>query len=153
MHTRERQASLGASSGPINTTAVTTERKAFKQAKSPEITTATASFFGGTTDGKRAEIDFTPGATHLHNIKPPVDAQVTVTDIRHFDPPCSLDVEGCQWIHAPTGLTDALEGAGPKKAKEYIEGTYWAECAEVVKKATGATKTQAYQFRYRRKFP
>ena len=73
-----------------------------------------------------------------------------VIDLRFFDPPVTLAVDGCEWVHSPTTLDEAdLLDEDNIKAKSTVEGTYYNECAKLVQQRTGASKALAHNWRYR----
>ena len=129
------------------------ERKPFEHVEGKEAATTrgTVRFFGGTTDGNAATLDFSPHAEHVTNIGPPREEVVTLTDLRHFEPPVSLACEGCEWLAAPTKLREEELLHPDKKAVEAcIRAKYFDECAKLVQQRTGANKAVAYNWRHRR---
>ncbi|CAF9935786.1 hypothetical protein IMSHALPRED_010350 [Imshaugia aleurites] len=119
--------------------------------KVPPSTRATVRFHAGTTDNEPATIDFTPGRQHATNIRPNEEYIVNVTDIRDYDPPTTLAVEGCEWVHSPTALTEAdLLENDREKVNLTVEGAYFQECAKLVQQRTNATRALAYNWRHRR---
>lgn len=112
-------------------------------------TEGTVRFFGGTTDGQPAFLDFSPAAEVKSNAKDNVLLRKTFHDLRSFDPPATMQRELCAVaFDAPTQLTEE-QVEGPD-AKEIVEGAYFAECAELVKRYTGAAETVAYKYRHRK---
>lgn len=117
----------------------------------PDSTRGKVSFFNGTVDEGTPTLNFKPGEELATNIKPSFVTEVDVTDLRHFNPPASLAIEGCEWVKSPTQLTEAMLDE-PDKAKvdSVVRAFYLDECAKLVKDRTGAAKTKAYQFRHRK---
>jgi len=128
-------------------------RKAFQHAPgtAPPTTTGRVMFFNGTTDGEEAFVDFAATKGPKHNLAPQAAGQVTLTDIRNYDPPCTLEVEGCTFVHSPASLREEqLKGAkDQKEAMAQVQAAYFKECADLVTKLTGASKAVPYHFRYR----
>ena len=128
-------------------------RKPFEHAtgKVPPSTRGSVRFHAGTTDEKPAILDFTPGRQHETNIKPSEEIIVNVTDIRNYEPPTTLAVEGCEWIHSPTTLKEVdLLNDDKSKVKSKVEGAYFEECAKLVQQRTKASEALAYNWRHRR---
>ena len=122
-----------------------------KFGKIPEFTRGTVRFHAGTTDNKPATLDFTPGHQHETNIKPSEEVTVDITDIRNYDPPTTLDVEGCEWVYSPTTLKEAdLLEDDKEKVKNRVEGAYFEECAKLVQQQTRSSRAVAYNWRHRR---
>jgi len=117
----------------------------------PDTTRGKVSFFNGTLDEGQPVLNFKPGEELSTNIKPSFVTEADVTDLRNFDPPASLAVEGCEWVTAPTQLTEGiLEDPDKVKVDAVVRSFYLDECAKLVKERTGAVKTVAYQFRHRK---
>ena len=135
------------------TTSESVHRKPFEHnpGKVPEYTRGTVRFHAGTTDNKPATLDFTPGHQHETNIKPVEEVTVDITDIRHYDPRTTLDVEGCEWVYSPTTLREAdLLHDDKDKVKHRVESAYFEECAKLVRQHTKASRAVAYNWRHRR---
>lgn len=117
----------------------------------PDSTRGKVSFFNGTIDEGTPTLNFKPGEELATNIKPSFVTEVDVTDLRYFNPPASLAIEGCEWVKSPTQLTESMLDE-PDKAKvdSVVRAFYLDECAKLVKDRTGAAKTMAYQFRHRK---
>ncbi|RSL59934.1 hypothetical protein CEP54_007076 [Fusarium duplospermum] len=76
---------------------------------------------------------------------------VDVTDLRDFDPPTMLALEGIEWVYAPSILSeDKLLAPEKADVDALVRGPYFDECAQLVKDRTGAAKAIAYNFRHRR---
>lgn len=117
----------------------------------PSSTRGKVSFFNGTIDEGAPVLNFKPGEELATNIKPSFVTEVDVTDLRHYNPPASLAVEGCEWVEAPTRLTEEmLDNSDKAAADALVRSFYLDECAKIVKERTGAVKTVAYQFRHRK---
>lgn len=117
----------------------------------PDSTRGKVSFFNGTVDEGKPELNFKPGEELATNIKPSYVTEVDVTDLRHFNPPASLAIEGCEWVKAPTQLRESmLDDPDKAKVDSVVRAFYLDECAKLVKDRTGAAKTVAYQFRHRK---
>ena len=131
----------------------TLDRKPFEHAAGtvPPSTRGSIRFHAGTTDDQPAFLDTTPGRQHETNIKPSEEKIVNITDIRNYDPPATLAVEGCEWVHSPTTLKEEdLLDEDKTKGKSAVEGAYFEEVAKLVRERTGASKTLPYNWRYRR---
>ena len=135
------------------TTSESVHRNPFEHnpGKVPKSTWGTVRFHAGTTDNKPPTLDFTPGHQHETNIKPSEEITVEITDIRHYDPRTTLDVEGCEWVYSPTTLREAdLLEDDKDKVKHRVESAYFEECAKLVQQHTKASRAVAYNWRHRR---
>lgn len=122
----------------------------FSQRHKPgaKSTQGTMRFFGGTTDGQPPFLDFSPEAPVKSNAKDNLMVRKTFYDLRSFDPPATMQRELCAVaLDAPTALTEA-QVRGPD-AKGIIEGAYFAECAALARRYTGAAEAVAYKYRHR----
>ena len=114
------------------------------------FTMGTARFFDGTTDNESATLDFRPGQ-ESGNLKPNKEMTIKVTDIRDFDPPASLAVEGCEFVHSPTALCeDRLLDPDKDQVAAYVESVYYPDCVNLVKRVTNASQCVPFHWRYRR---
>jgi hypothetical protein len=119
--------------------------------RSPNTTKGTIRFLGQTKDGKPAFLNFKKGEEHQTNFGPSLQKVFDVTDLRHFDPPTTLALEGIEWVYAPSVLSeDKLLVPNRDDAEAFIRGPYFDECSSLVKSRTGATKALAYNYRHRR---
>ncbi|KAI1429992.1 hypothetical protein F5Y12DRAFT_709538 [Xylaria sp. FL1777] len=117
----------------------------------PRKTTGTVRFLGQTLDGLPAFLNFKKGLEHLTNIGASVKKKVDVTDLRYYEPPTTLAVEGVQWLRAPTCLSeDRLVKDDSKLVDDFVRGPYFRECASIVQSQTGAAKVVPYNYRHRR---
>ncbi|KAK2593004.1 hypothetical protein QQS21_009294 [Conoideocrella luteorostrata] len=116
----------------------------------PSQTEGTIRFLGPTKDGKDAMLNFKKGEEDQTNLGPCLEKRVTVTDLRHFEPQTTLASEGIQWTCRPSALSEDKLSGTPVEVKEFISGTYYDECAELVKEITGAARAIAYHYRHRR---
>ncbi|KAL7949178.1 hypothetical protein V8C42DRAFT_362543 [Trichoderma barbatum] len=118
---------------------------------SPKRTKGTIRFLGPTKDGKPAFLNFKKGQEHQTNFGASLEKVVDITDLRHFDPQTSLRVEGIEWVHAPTVLSeDKLLAPDTGDVEAFVRGPYFEECASLVKERTGAARAIPYNFRHRR---
>ncbi|KAI1841775.1 hypothetical protein JX266_012042 [Neoarthrinium moseri] len=117
----------------------------------PPKTQGTVRFLGPTKDGKAAFLNFKKGEEHQTNFGPSLEREVSITDLRHFEPRTTLGVEGIEFVYSPTVLSEDKLLLPDKEAMEtFVRGAYFDECAQLVKEKTGATKVVAYNFRHRR---
>lgn len=118
---------------------------------SPCTTKGTVRFLGPTKDGKPAFLDFKKGQEHTTNFGHSLEKVVDVTDLRDFDPPTTLALEGIEWVYAPSILSeDKLLAPDKADVDSFVRGPYFDECAQLVKDRTGAARAIAYNFRHRR---
>lgn len=127
--------------------------KPFEQApwKTARKTKGTIHFLGPTKDGKPAFLNFKKGEEHQTNFGPSLEKVVDITDLRHFEPQATLGIEGVEWVHAPSVLSEEkLLAPDTGDVEAFVRGPYFDECAQLVKERTGAAKAIAYNFRHRR---
>jgi hypothetical protein len=115
----------------------------------PTATWARGDFLESTSDGGPAYVDFiqegqnTNMTTRGH--------MISVTDIRNYQPRTSIAVEGCEYVDfVPKLQEEDLLNPDTEWVKQKVEGEYWAECAELVKKHTGAIEVYPYHWLHRR---
>ncbi|KAK8106859.1 uncharacterized protein PG998_008872 [Apiospora kogelbergensis] len=119
--------------------------------KTPAKTKGLIRFLGPTKDGQPAFLNFKKGLEHQTNFGPSLERVVDITDLRHFEPRTSLDVEGVEWVHAPSTLSeDKLVNLDKEAVESYVRGPYFEECAALVQERTKASKVVAYNYRHRR---
>ncbi|KFG78211.1 hypothetical protein MANI_020487 [Metarhizium anisopliae] len=154
--TRRGQATLAAEQPQAtaqNTTPGWIKNMPFEHApwKKPNGTKGTIRFLGATKDGKPAFLNFKKGEEHQTNFGPSLEKVVDITDLRYFEPRTTLGVEGVEWVHAPTTLSeDKLLAADKNDVEAFVRGPYFDECAQLVKETAGAAKAVPYNFRHRR---
>ena len=113
-------------------------------------TVGTAKFFAGTVDNSHAMIDFSSDAQIKTNIEMAQEKRVDVHDIRYMEPPASLSVEGCELVYSPTGLRESdLLNHSKDEVDATVKSSYFHECANLVKRKTGASKAIPYNYRHR----
>jgi hypothetical protein len=102
-------------------------------------------------DGLPAYMNFRKGLEHLTNVGPSHKRVVDVTDLRCFEPPTTLDVEGVEWVQEPSCLSeDRLLCEDRGRVEAFVRGSYFNECAAIVQGRTGAAKVIPYNYRHRR---
>jgi hypothetical protein len=132
---------------------VNQQRRPFEHVpwKEPAATKGTVRFFGGTTDNKPHTLNFKKGEELQSNIGKSEELQVTITDLRNYEPPTSLSFEGLEWIHHPSVITEEkLLNPAKEEVDAFVRGPYFDECAALVKQKSGAAKAIAYNYRHRR---
>lgn len=111
-------------------------------------TTGRIEMFDGTTDGKKAYLDPTTGAT---NLNPKKILNITIHDIRALHPQPSLKANGYEVIKFPTKLTvDQLLNNTTQEGKAFIREAYWPEVAGLVKSRSGAAHVVPWHFSVRK---
>lgn len=76
---------------------------------------------------------------------------VDVTDLRSFEPRTTLDIEGVEWVAAPSCLSEhRLLQEDKAEVETFVRGAYFQECAEIIQDRTGAAKVIPYNYRHRR---
>jgi len=96
----------------------------------------------------------TPEKPHTYTFDPPDGVAKTnivgephtvpITDMRPLADGLSLDVQGFALVPAPTTVTDFYDEA-------QLQGTYYSEAEELVKKATGASRVVVFDHTVRRR--
>jgi hypothetical protein len=96
-------------------------------------------------------MNFKRGLEHLTNIGASHKTVVDVTDLRHFEPRTTLDVEGVEWVQEPSCLSeDRLLCDDRGRIEAFVRGPYFDECAAIVQARTGAERVIPYNYRHRR---
>ncbi|KAK7739975.1 hypothetical protein SLS53_005569 [Cytospora paraplurivora] len=116
----------------------------------PGRTKGTIRFLGPTLDGKPAFLNFKKGQEHQTNFGPSLERVVDITDLRNFEPRTTLSVEGVDWVHAPSCLSEDRLLRDEGEVEAFVRSRYFDECAALVKERTGAAKAIAYNYRHRR---
>ncbi|QKX52945.1 uncharacterized protein TRUGW13939_00016 [Talaromyces rugulosus] len=119
--------------------------------KEPVSTTGTVRFFGKTTDNKAHTLNFKKGEELQSNLGKGEELDVKITDLRTYEPPVSLSLEGVEWVQHPTVLTEEkLLDANKAESDAFVRSHYFDECAALVKEKSGAATAIAYNYRHRR---
>jgi hypothetical protein len=119
--------------------------------KEPVSTTGTVRFFGKTTDNKAHTLNFKKGEELQSNLGKGEELDVKITDLRSYEPPVSLSLEGVEWVQHPTVLTEEkLLDANKAESDAFVRSQYFDECAALVKEKSGAATAIAYNYRHRR---
>lgn len=116
----------------------------------PPRTKGTIRFLGPTLDGKPAYLNFKKGQEHQTNFGQSLERVVDITDLRYFEPRATLGVEGVEWVHAPSCLSEDRLLKDEGDIETFVRGRYFDECAALVKERTGAVKAIPYNYRHRR---
>jgi hypothetical protein len=112
------------------------------------LTTGIVGMWNGTTDGKEdALVDYKTGST---NVKPPIEVEIVVRDLRTVHEPINFHTKGFGLIDHTTSVTaeEFLNGQTPE-GTEIIREKYFPEIKEVIERITGAKKVLPYTFRIR----
>ncbi|KAK5997668.1 Oxidoreductase R1 [Cladobotryum mycophilum] len=152
---RRNQATLASELSHIYTPdlPIWNKSKPFEHApwRTPSKTKGTIRFLGPTKDGKPAFLNFEKGREHETNFGTSLEKVVDITDLRTFEPKTTVGVEGIEWVHAPSVLSeDKLLQADSKDVEAFVRGPYFEECEKLVKERTGAIRAIPYNFRHRR---
>jgi hypothetical protein len=123
-------------------------RKPFQPAPGfvPTTTQATGHFLHTTSDGAPAFVDITGGGSNVESLPHSLE----VTNLRDYQPPVKLEFEGVEYVAFDSRLAEeSLMNPDKDYVKSKVEEDYWAECAELVKKHTGAVEVVPYHWRHR----
>jgi hypothetical protein len=112
----------------------------------PTTTQATGSFLHSTLDGAPAFVDISAGGSNVKS----TEKLLQVINLRDYQPQVKLDVEGVEYVPFNSGLQEeSLLHPDKAEVKSVVEKLYWPECAELVKRHTGAVEVVPYHWRHR----
>lgn len=116
----------------------------------PAQTKGTIRFLGPTLDGQPAFLNFKKGQEHQTNFGQSLERVVDITDLRYFEPRTTLGVEGVEWSHHPSCLSEDRLLKDESEVGAFVRSRYFEECGHLVKERTGAAKVVPYNYRHRR---
>lgn len=116
----------------------------------PARTKGTIRFLGPTLDGKPAFLNFKKGQEHQTNFGQSLERVVDITDLRYFEPRTTLGVEGVEWVHQPSCLSEDRLLKDQGEVEAFVRSRYFDECGRLVQNRTGAAEVIPYNYRHRR---
>lgn len=128
--------------------AVVVTRQPFEPAPGfvPTTTQASGSFLESTLDGAPAFVDISAGGSNVKS----TEHSLNVINLRDYQPQVKLNVEGVEYVSFNSSLQEeSLLHPDKAEVKSVVEKLYWPECAELVKKNTGAVEVVPYHWRHR----